>query len=76
MRHAAGRRTHHLHLVVFGGPLWLGWLQFRDLLRADPGIAARYGHLKHELAARHRHDREAYTRAKSAFIDGVLGKPA
>lgn len=76
MRHASGRRTHHLHLAVFGGDLWLRWLRFRDLLRADPGIAARYGHLKHELAARHHHDREAYTRAKSAFIDGVLGKPA
>ena len=76
MRHDAGRRTHHLHLAVFGGELWLEWLQFRDLLRADPEIAARYGHLKHDLAARHHHDREAYTRAKSAFIDEVLGKPA
>lgn len=76
MRHADGRRTHHLHLVVFGGGLWLRWLQFRDLLRADPSVAARYGHLKHELAAEHHHDREAYTRAKSAFIDEVLGHHA
>ena len=76
MRHASGRRTHHLHLAVFGGDLWLGWLQFRDLLRADPAVAARYGHLKHGLAAQHHHDREAYTRAKSAFIVDVLGKPA
>ena len=72
MRHASGRRTHHLHLVVFGGALWLRWLQFRDILRSDPGMAARYGQLKHELAAQHHHDREAYTRAKSAFIDQVL----
>lgn len=74
MRHAAGRRTHHLHLVVFGSDLWVRWLQFRDLLRSDPGIAARYGSLKHELAARHRHDREAYTRAKAAFIEDSLGE--
>lgn len=76
MRHASGRRTHHLHLVVFGSDLWVGWLKFRDILRADPEIAAHYGNLKHELAAQHRHDREAYARAKSAFIDGVLGKLA
>ncbi len=74
MRHASGRRTHHLHLVVFGGDLWLRWLKFRDILRSDPAVAARYGHLKHELAAQHHLDREAYTRAKSAFIGDVLGK--
>jgi GrpB-like predicted nucleotidyltransferase (UPF0157 family) len=76
MRHAAGRRTHHLHLVVFGSDIWLRWLRFRDLLRASPEIAADYGNLKRELAVQHHHDREAYTRAKSAFIDVVLGKLA
>lgn len=73
MRHASGHRTHHLHLVVSGGGIWLEWLRFRDLLRSEPEIAARYGSLKHELAARHRHDREAYTRAKAGFIKNVLG---
>lgn len=76
MRQASGRRTHHLHLVVFGGETWVGWLQFRDLLRADPALAARYQQLKLELAGQHRHDREAYTRAKSAFIGEALGKPS
>lgn len=42
MRHAFGKRTHHLHLVVFGGERWIQWVQFRDLLRADAAIAARY----------------------------------
>jgi GrpB-like predicted nucleotidyltransferase (UPF0157 family) len=72
MRHACGRRTHHLHLVVFGGESWFRHLQFRDLLRADSAIAARYGQLKQELAEQHRHEREAYTLAKTAFIDEAL----
>lgn len=72
MRHALGRRTHHLHLVVFGGEQWIRHLQFRDLLRGDPAIAERYGRLKQDLAEQHRHDREAYSLAKTAFIDEVL----
>lgn len=76
MRHAFGRRTHHLHLVVFGGEPWVRWLQFRDALRADAAIAARYEELKRTLAEQHRHDREAYTHAKGAFIDQVLASIA
>ena len=72
MRHAFGRRTHHLHLVVFGGEQWIRHLQFRDVLRADVAITARYEHLKRELAEQYRHDREAYTHAKTAFINEVL----
>ena len=72
MRHASGRRTHHLHLVIFGGERWVRWVKFRDLLRADASIATRYEHLKHELAGQHRHDREGYTHAKAAFIVEVL----
>ena len=37
---------------------------------------ARYERLKQELAGVHRHDREAYTFAKTAFIDEVLRNPA
>lgn len=72
MRHAFGRRTHHLHLVVFGGERWIQSLQFRDALRADAAVAARYEDLKRDLAERHRRDREAYTDAKTAFINEVL----
>lgn len=73
MRHASGRRTHHLHLAVFGGSLWVRWLRFRDLLRADAILAARYEHLKRSHAERYRQDREAYTQAKTSFINEVLG---
>jgi GrpB-like predicted nucleotidyltransferase (UPF0157 family) len=72
MRHAFGRRTHHLHLVVFGGDRWVQSLRFRDVLRGHPVIAARYEHLKVQLADQHRHEREAYTRAKTEFINEVL----
>ena len=74
MRHALGRRTHHLHLVVFGGEAWVRCLEFRDLLRTDAPIAARYQRLKQVLAEQHRHDREAYTHAKTEFIQAVLTK--
>ncbi len=72
MRQAFGGSTHHLHLVVFGSEPWVRPLQFRDVLRADAAVAARYEHLKHELAEQYRHDREAYTHAKTAFIQEVL----
>jgi GrpB-like predicted nucleotidyltransferase (UPF0157 family) len=76
MRHANGRRTHHLHLVVFGGKEWIRRLQFRDALRADPAIAACYEQLKQELAGQHRHDREAYTEGKTVFINDILNHVA
>ena len=67
-------RTHHLHLVPFGSPLWNERLQFRDALRSDPALAAAYAGLKGRLADRHRNDREAYTEAKSAFIARALAR--
>src|SRR5258705_1141785 len=65
MRWAHGRRTHHLHLVVLGGIQWRRRLRFRDMLRSDTKLAHRYALLKEEVAAQHRTDPEAYTRAKS-----------
>jgi len=71
MRWANGHRTHHLHLVVHGGPVWDQRLRFRDALRADPALAWNYAALKTELAAKHPTDREAYTEAKAAFVRAV-----
>lgn len=67
-------RTHHLHLIPHGSPLWEERIAFRDCLRNDPALAARYAALKQELARRYRLDREAYTEAKGPFIAEVLGK--
>ncbi|MFC4606849.1 GrpB family protein [Streptomyces maoxianensis] len=66
------RRTHHLHLVPMGSRRYLDELAFRDALRAEPGLAARYAALKRDLAARFRSDREAYTEHKAPFVKGVL----
>jgi GrpB-like predicted nucleotidyltransferase (UPF0157 family) len=65
-------RTHHLHLVPIGSGRYSDELVFRDRLRADPQLAADYADLMRTLAERHRHDREAYTDAKSAFILAAL----
>lgn len=74
MRAAGGRRTHHLHLVVFYGTEWWRRMRFRDALRGDPKLAHRYALLKHTLALQHRADREAYTRAKTEFVLSVAGE--
>lgn len=70
------RRTHHLHLIPLGSARWREQLAFRDALRADDALAARYAALKQQLAALHRDDREAYTQAKGPFICDVTGGAA
>jgi GrpB-like predicted nucleotidyltransferase (UPF0157 family) len=65
-------RTHHLHLIPYGAPLWHDRLKFRDVLRADSALAADYAALKLDLASKFEFDREAYTEAKSPFIARIL----
>ncbi len=67
-------RTHHLHLVPHNSALWNDRIAFRDRLRADTALAAEYAELKLRLARTHADDREAYTQAKTPFIEGVLGR--
>lgn len=74
MRWAAGRRTHHLHVVVHHSDEWHRRLRFRDVLKADPVLAGRYASLKKTLALQYPADREAYTAAKTAFVLEVLGR--
>lgn len=62
----------HLHGVIAGGTFWRDHLRFRDLLRADDALRDRYQALKRELAARHAHDKAAYTDAKAPFIRAAL----
>ncbi len=70
------RRTHHLHLMEPTHPEFSARLDFRDVLRADPQVAAEYASLKQRLAVQHRHDREAYTDAKTVFVRSVLERAA
>jgi GrpB-like predicted nucleotidyltransferase (UPF0157 family) len=65
-------REYHLHLAQFRGAFWQDHLAFRDLLRADAGIAGAYDMLKHRLAAQYPRDREAYIDGKTAFIQEML----
>jgi len=67
------RRTHHVHITEPTGEQWLN-LAFRDYLRAHPDEAQRYDHLKRHLAVVHHADREAYTDAKSVFVEEILTK--
>jgi GrpB-like predicted nucleotidyltransferase (UPF0157 family) len=49
-------------------------LAFTDYLRAHPEEVETYERLKRRLAAEHQTDREAYTDAKSAYVESVMRK--
>jgi GrpB-like predicted nucleotidyltransferase (UPF0157 family) len=50
-------------------------LAFRNYLRAHPEEAETYERLKRRLAAEQHHtDREAYTDAKSTYVESVMRK--
>ncbi len=75
MRHAGGRRTHHLHLVLADSPDWTECIRFRDVLRQDRDVSEQYAALKHRRAAEFGDDRDAYGDAKTAFIASAV-RPA
>ncbi|MDP8928353.1 MAG: GrpB family protein [Actinomycetota bacterium] len=68
------RRLAHLHLVELNHPRWRETLFFRDRLRQDPELAREYARVKRLAARAHTKDREAYTEAKSAFVQDVVGR--
>ncbi|SIR88555.1 GrpB family protein [Williamsia sterculiae] len=70
------RRLAHVHLMLPGEPRMQQQMRFRDRLRVDHDLAGRYATVEQELARRHPTDREAYTRAKTAFVDTVVGQPS
>lgn len=70
------RRTHHLHLVPTDSARFHDELAFRDYLRAHLDVAGEYATLKRRLAVEFRHDREAYTSAKTDFIRETLLRAA
>jgi GrpB-like predicted nucleotidyltransferase (UPF0157 family) len=74
-RDGEGVRTHHAHFVVFRGPLWNEYVEFRDKLRAHDDLRVRYERLKRELATKFHDQRERYTASKTDFVKEVLGLP-
>lgn len=71
-RIARGRHTHHLHIVEPASNFFRTQLLFRDYLRSHPEAVAQYSALKYQLAEKYHYDREAYTDAKSGFIQHIL----
>jgi GrpB-like predicted nucleotidyltransferase (UPF0157 family) len=65
------KRSHHVHFTEPSGEMWHR-LAFRDYLRAHPEEGEAYERLKRRFATEHRTDREAYTEAKSAFVESVM----
>lgn len=64
-------KVYHIHVRYLGDP---DELYFRDYLIAHPEIAAEYAALKVKLHKDFEHDRDGYTKAKTAFICEVVQK--
>jgi GrpB-like predicted nucleotidyltransferase (UPF0157 family) len=71
-----GAPPHHLYVCAADNTELARHLAFRDFMRTHPETARAYGELKRSLASRFRNDRDAYTEAKTAFIDAVLAMSA
>ena len=69
----APHRTHHLHVHANRTEVDR-YLAFRDALRRDTALRDQYAALKHQLAERFRNDRDAYSNAKTGFIDDVVSR--
>jgi GrpB-like predicted nucleotidyltransferase (UPF0157 family) len=64
-------QAYHVHCYLPGNPEAERLLLFRDYLRTHPETAKQYEALKRDLASKHRHEREAYQDAKTAFVRAV-----
>ena len=64
--------AHHLYVCETDARPLREHLRFRNALRQNAELAAQYATLKRALADQYRHDREAYTEAKTGFIRSAL----
>jgi GrpB-like predicted nucleotidyltransferase (UPF0157 family) len=69
-----GLPAHHLYVVIAGNSEHVRHLRFRDYLRSHPEVRDQYSALKKSLGRKFGDDREAYTEAKTAFIEDVLNR--
>jgi GrpB-like predicted nucleotidyltransferase (UPF0157 family) len=65
-------RTCYLSITELGSRFHEEKIAFREALRDDPELAARYASLKRRLAERYPENRERYTAEKGAFVRDVL----
>jgi NAD-dependent deacetylase len=68
-----GRRTHHVHVVEWGGEHWRRHHAFREYLRAHPEEAAGYAEEKRRVAAHTTHLGD-YGERKQAFVDDLFAR--
>lgn len=66
------KRTHQIHFYELEAEGWRRELAFRDYLRTHAEDAKKYETLKRVLATKFTFDREAYTEAKTEFIQSIL----
>lgn len=71
---APEHRLVHIHAIPYGGEQWRDYVDFREVLRAEPTLREEYASLKRALAERYRDDRHAYRNAKAEFISGVRAR--
>lgn len=62
----------HIHAVESGSRIWQEHLAFRDALRSDSSLRARYQSLKLQLAEQFVNDKSAYSAAKNPFIESII----
>ncbi len=67
-----GTPSFNLHIVTTDSWPTRKERLMRDALIADPNLCDEYAALKHHLAKTHRLDIDAYTRAKTAFVQRVM----
>jgi GrpB-like predicted nucleotidyltransferase (UPF0157 family) len=67
-----GPPQRHLYLCIQGGTALQNHLALREYLRRNSDVAAKYGRLKKQLAARFPNDMNTYIDGKTDFVLGVL----
>jgi GrpB-like predicted nucleotidyltransferase (UPF0157 family) len=70
--HPPGLPPHHLDVCARDSEELMHHILFRDYLRAHPDEARAYAQLKRRAASVFREDRDAYTEAKSVFVEELL----
>lgn len=69
---AAGKRTHHLHVVARRSPRAQHYTAFRDYLRAHQAEAQAYATVKLDLARRFANERMRYVDEKASYVDELM----
>ena len=67
-----GEKVYHIHVRYPDGEDITDKLLFRDYLVSHPEAVAEYADLKRKLFKDYEHDRDGYTKAKSAFIAKII----